>query len=461
MKFLGITGQRDHRRHPAGPRGGLVTGVAPELQRDLLAFTMRLSETVGSPARVRLLPGYYGYLLTNPQNYKHVLQENAATYVKDVLHFDILSLLIGRSVVTLNGNLWKQRRRLAQPAFHRRKIAALGETMSELIADTIDGWERKPRPITVDMEAEMTRLTLRIASLTLLSVQFDGEEERLGKAFAAVNKYMSAQWVNPVLPYVAGLPLPANRRYREAMRTLDTAVYAMIRERRANADGPDDVLTMLLEARDEDTGEGLNDLELRDEVMTILIAGHETSSTALTWTWYLLSQNPAAEEAMYAEIDAVLGGRPPTVADLPSLPYTSMVFQEAMRLYPPAYVIGRRALLEDRIEGYVIPRGANVYLVPWVTHRRPDLWERPLDFDPERFTDERSAGRPQYAYIPFGGGPRRCLGDSFAETESRLILAAVAQRYRVRLQPDQVVEPMPLVTIRPRHGMRMTLEPRT
>jgi cytochrome P450 len=449
-----------HGRTPPGPRGHALTGNAIELQRNILDFVTKIHEEHGSASRVRLLPGYYGYLLSDPSDYKHVLQENSQVYAKEVLHFDILSLLIGRSVVTLNGSLWRQRRRLAQPAFHSRKIADLSHIMTDLTEGLIASWDKQPPGTVVDMEAEMTRLTLRIASKTLLNVEFEGDLNSVGRAFADVNRYMSARWVNPAAIWTARIPTRGNRDYRTAMETLDRAVFDIIAERRASGEDPGDFLSMLLGARDEETGEGLTDLGLRDEVMTILIAGHETSSTALSWTWYLLSQHPEAEEKMHQELDTVLGGRPPEIGDLPNLPYTANVFNEALRLYPPAYVIGRKALLEDRIRGYEIPRGANVYLVPWVTHRRADLWERPLAFEPERFDDERSRGRPQYAYIPFGGGPRRCLGDTFAETESRLILATIGQRYRPVLCADQPVDPRPLVTIRPRHGLRMRLEPR-
>jgi cytochrome P450 len=460
MKILAPPVSRAPARIPSGPQGNLIMGNAMDLQRNILDFVTDVHRNYGSPARVRLLPNYYGYLLSDPANYKHILQENAATYSKEVLHFDILSLLIGRSVVTLNGNLWKRRRKMAQPAFHRQRINALTTTMTDITARMLTEWDAAPENNIVDIEAEMTRLTLRIASKTLLNVEFEGDFDSVGLAFAEVNKFMSSRWVNPFALWTAKIPTPGNRGYRDAMRTLDQAVYGIIAERRRTGEDPGDLLSMLLAATDENTGETLDDLELRDEVMTILIAGHETSSTALTWTWYLLSQNPEAEEKLHRELKTVLNGRMPTVEDLKSLPYTAMVFSEAMRLYPPAYVIGRKALLEDRIDGNEIPRGANLYLVPWVTHRREDLWDRPLDFDPERFTDERSAGRPQYAYVPFGGGPRRCIGDSFAETESRLILAAVAQKYRPVLCADQKVDPKPLVTIRPRYGMRMRLERR-
>lgn len=453
------TRQYSRGRTPPGPNGHMLTGNAVELQRDLLTFATKIHERYGSPARVRLMPSSYGYLLSDPDDYRHVLQANAQVYTKDV--FPILSLLIGRSVVSLNGSRWKQRRQMAQPSFHHKRVATISQTMATLTRDLVSAWDERAPGTVVDMEAEMTRLTLRIAAKTLLGVDLDDRLDAVGQAFTDVNHFISTRWANPFAVLAARIPMPGNRDYRNAMRTLNAAVYRIIADRRASGDDPGDLLSMLLDARDEDTGEGLTDLELRDEVTTMLMAGHDTSATTLTWAWYLLSQHPEAEEKMHRELDAVLGGRPPTMADLPKLPYTANVLNETLRLYPPSYVIGRTALLEDRIAGYDIPRGANVYLMPYVTHRRTDFWERPLAFEPERFDDERSRGRPRYAFIPFGGGPRRCLGESFAEAETRLVLATIGQRYRPVLCADQPVEPRPLVTIRPRYGMRMRLVPRS
>jgi cytochrome P450 len=246
------------------------------------------------------------------------------------------------------------------------------------------------------------------------------------------------------------------------MSTLDNVVYAIINERRkqpVDLDTPD-LLWMLLSARDEETGEGMSDQQLRDEVLILLLAGHETTATALTWTWYLLSQHPEVESRLHDELDTVLGGRRPSVEDLDKLPYTRMVIQEVLRLYPPAFGFTRHAVAEDEIGGYRIPANSMVFLTPYCTHRHPACWEEPEVFDPERFTPERSAGRPRFAYFPFGGGPRQCIGNAFALMEAQLVLASVAQRYCLRLVPGHPVEPQVQLTLRPRYGLPMTLHPR-
>ncbi|HEY7269888.1 MAG TPA: cytochrome P450, partial [Dehalococcoidia bacterium] len=275
-------------------------------------------------------------------------------------------------------------------------------------------------------------------------------------------------------------PTPRNRRFHQRLRLLDGVVYGIIERHRKAALTPsplrqgsgqasaikerggirDDLLSMLLQARDAETGAGMDDKQLRDEVMTVFLAGHETTANALTWTWFLLSRHPEAENCLHDELDRVLAGRTPTFADLRELPYSRMVLEEALRLYPPAWAVGRYALDEDEVGGIRVPRGSQLVMSAFVTHRHPHFWERPRDFDPERFTPERSEGRPRFAYFPFGGGPRQCIGSDFAMIEAQLALAAIAQRYTLRLVPGQSVEPEPLVTLRPRNGMMMYLRAR-
>jgi cytochrome P450 len=232
----------------------------------------------------------------------------------------------------------------------------------------------------------------------------------------------------------------------------------MIADHRRHGQDRGDLLSLLLAARDEDTGEAMSDKQVRDEALTLILAGHETTANALAWTWYLLSQNPEVEQKLHAELAAVLDGRAPTVADLPNLRYTSMVIDESMRLYPPAWSVGRSPIADDEILGFQIPKGSSLMLSQWLTHRHPDFWENPERFDPDRFSPERSANRPRYAYFPFGGGPRQCIGNVFALTEANLILAAVAQKFRLRMVPGHRVELQPLVTLRPRYGLKMTVD---
>lgn len=254
------------------------------------------------------------------------------------------------------------------------------------------------------------------------------------------------------------VPTPRNRRINAAIHTLDAIVQGLIQERRQRAIERGDVLSLLLLARDEETGQGMSDQQVRDEVMTLLFAGHETTSNLLAWTWFLLATHPEVEQRLQAELDAVLGGRLPTVEDLAHLPYGHRVLEETLRLYPPAWSLARKALVDDKVGGYVLPASTIILMSPYVTHRHPAFWEEPERFDPDRFTPERVAVRPRYAYFPFGGGPRQCIGNTFALMEAHLILATVAQRYRLRLVPDHPVEPQALLTLRPRDGLPMLLE---
>jgi cytochrome P450 len=256
------------------------------------------------------------------------------------------------------------------------------------------------------------------------------------------------------------LPTPGNRRFRAAACELRGLVLDIIAQRRRENRDYGDLLSMLLAVRDEETGEGMNDEQLRDEVLTLILAGHETTATALSWTWYLLGQHPEVEAKLHAELDAVLDGRAPTMSDLANLNYTGMVIDEAMRFYPPVWAIGRAAIDDDEIMGYRIPKGSNLLLSQYHAHRHPSFWENPERFEPERFAAERAGGRPRYAYFPFGGGPRMCIGNIFALTEAQLVLATVAPRYRLRLDASHRVEPNPLVTLRPRNGVKVLLERR-
>jgi cytochrome P450 len=260
--------------------------------------------------------------------------------------------------------------------------------------------------------------------------------------------------------FVPWVPTPGNARFRKAVLALRKIVLDIIAERCRDGRDHNDLLSMLLAVRDEETGEGMKDDQLRDEVLTLILAGHETTATALSWTWYLLSQNPEAERKLHAELDQVLGGRAASVGDLPNLNYTGMVIDEAMRLYPPVWAVGREAIADDEIMGYHVPKGCNVVLSQWLAHRHPAFWTNPNRFEPERFSAERAAGRPRYAFFPFGGGPRMCIGNLLALTEAQIVLATVAQKYRLRVLANHPIGLQPLVTLRPRYGLKVTLERR-
>jgi enediyne biosynthesis protein E7 len=300
----------------------------------------------------------------------------------------------------------------------------------------------------------MSSLTLSIVGKALFGTDLSAENEGVGRALTAVNHLLAKAFY---LPWVLSLPTRERRRLHAARSSLYTLVEQVIRERRRHRETHGDLLEMLLEARDEETGDGMTDQQVRDEVLTLLLAGHETTANAFSWTFFLLAQHPHIEARLQEEYQRVLNGRPAMIEDLPQLPSTRMVLEEAMRLYPPAWGLGRRALDNDEIGGYAIPKGAYVLVFPYVTHRHPAFWERPDAFDPERFSAQLAAGRHRFACFPFGGGPRLCLGNRFALYEAQLILATILSRYQLRLLPGAVVTPEPLVTLRPRGDLLMTV----
>ena len=400
-------------------------------------------------------------VLLHPDHIQHVLVGNARNYPKsDLVHK--LRTFLGNGLVTSEGDFWLRQRRMMQPHFHMKAIAGLAGTMGRVAAEVAADWRgHAERGAEIEVTHEMMRLTLRVIGLTMLGVDVEGRTARLGAAIEVLLRESSAKMLSLVDPPL-WVPTPTNRRFLEARAIVDEAVQAIIAERRAagpRADGGD-LLDMLLAAVDEDTGEGMTDRQLRDEVVTIFLAGHETTALALSWTWYLLSRHPLAERKLHAELDEVLGGRAPTLADLPALAYTGMVLEEAMRLYPPVYYLGRQAAEDDVVGGFRVPKGAMIGINMFVTHRHPDFWENPEGFDPERFSPERSAGRHKFAYLPFGGGGRVCIGSNFALMEAKIVLATLAQQYRLALRPEHPVVYDPIVTLRPKHGVMMRVTPR-
>jgi len=346
-----------------------------------------------------------------------------------------------------------------QPAFHRQRLNAFGEIMADSSARVLERWDRGPAGQRLEIDQEMMALTLQVAGRALFSRDLLGEARELGQAFTDLSEYMNYRMNNPfALP--AFVPTRPNRKFRQAMRTVDGKIFAMIGERRRGGQPSDDLLAMLMEARDADTGQGMTDAQLRNEVAVMMFAGHETTSVTLTWACYLLSQNPEAEARLHAELDQVLGGRAPAIADLPRLPYTRAVIDETLRLYPPAFGITRQSIKADEFGGYRIPANSSLTLVFYNVHRDARFWSEPERFDPDRFTPERSAGRPPFAYLPFGAGPRQCIGNQFALTEAQLVLATLAQRYQLRLVPGHTVMPNPIFTLRTSHGLPMTAQRR-
>lgn len=442
---------------PPGPRGTWILGSVKDFRRDQLGFMMEMALRYGDVARYRMANTSWNQI-NHPDGVRRVLQENNRNYGKGRLTRGILKPVLGEGLLISEGETWLRQRRLMQPVFHRRRVAAFGELMTEKTLEMLTRWEpaiESGKP--VDVAAEMARLTLDVATEALFSSHVGEEPESIARAVTTLVEDVSFRFEAPLYPPL-GVPTPRNRRVRAALRTLDGAVYHIIEERRRNGGG-DDLLSLLLDARDEATGEAMSDRQLRDEVLTLFLAGHETTANALAWTFYLVAGHPAAERRLRDELAASGANGTPAVADLPRLPYSRMVIDEALRLYPPAWVTNRQVLAEDEIQGYRVRAGDFVMLSPYVLHRHPEFWERPEEFDPERFAPERSVGRPRFAYFPFGGGPRQCIGQSMALVEAQLILATVLGRCRLRLLSEKPVEIQALATLRPRGGLPMIAEP--
>ena len=447
------------QRVAPGPRANLLLGSLPEYQRDPLNLFMNAALRYGDIVRLRIGPRAV-HLITSPDYIKYVLQENNRNYHKSA-SYEKTKPLLGQGLLTSEDDFWRRQRKLSQPAFHRQRIGAFATTMTDATNEMLDRWQAAvERAQPMDIAKEMMRLTLTIVGQTLFSTDVSDEADSVGRALTIALEHTTHR-MQAIFDLGERLPTPENRRFHEAIKTLDKIVFGMIEERRRSGVDHGDLLSMLLQARDEETGESMSDKQLRDEAMTIFLAGHETTANALAWSWYLLSKHPDVARRLRAELDETLGGRVPTVQDLPNLRYTTMVIEEAMRLYPPAWAIGRNTIGEDEIGGYHIPADSIVAISSYVTHRLPTYWDNPEGFDPERFTPERSEGRPRFAYFPFGGGPRICIGNNFAMMEMQLVLATIAQRYRLDLTPGQVIEPEPMVTLRPRNGIQMTVRPLT
>jgi cytochrome P450 len=441
---------RDDVVRPPGPRGYPFLGVLPQLRSDPIGVFLDAAERYGDVVHLKAGP-YHGYLLSNPADIKHVLQDNYPNYHKSPL-YERLKDGIGEGLLTSEDAFWLRQRRLAQPAFHRQRIAAMADVMVDAAEEMLVRWERPAKErSSIDLVDEMMHLTQRIIVRTMFSTDLGPAAEIVNRTWPVINKRIGETFWSTKLE--TRLPLPANLRFRRALAELETVVYRIIADRRRSGRNEADLLSMFLSARDEETGGGMTDRQLRDEVMTMLLAGHETTSLALSWTFLLLSRNPEAAARLTDEVDVVIGERRARFTDADVLVYTRMVLDEALRLYPPAWGFSRLALNDDRLRDYRVPAGSIVFLIPYVVHRRSALWPDPERFDPERFRPELVADRPRFAYFPFGGGPRHCIGQQFALLEAQLILATVARRYRVEVASGQPIAPDPLITLRPKPGI--------
>ena len=442
---------RQQRQRPPGPSWHTAVGNTVRFARQTLSFLQELRERYGDIVTLPTVMGPWT-LVFHPDGIRHVVQENHFNYRKGGISNQVLRLTLGNGLLTNNGDSWLHQRRLIQPVFHRERLA----TMSRLMTKNALAWTEEvtieaQQPL--DVFQEMSGLTLNIVCQALFGTDMLVHKERVFQATSTIN-HLEAQAF--YVPGLLWLPTPQRHRLYEARATLYAVVDALIARRRKKST-ENDLLTLLLQAQDEETGEGMTDQQVRDEVMTLMAAGHETTSNALCWTLLSLSRHPDIEARLREEFTNVLGGRAPQMEDLPQLKLSRMVLEESMRLYPPAWAFARYAINEDEVSGYTIAKGAYVLMFPATTHRHPDFWERPDVFDPERFSPSRVAGRHRFAYFPFGGGPRVCIGNQFALTEAQLLLATILPRYQFRLLPEGAPVPEPLITLRPRGKLFMTI----
>jgi cytochrome P450 len=444
------------KRHAPGPPWRYPGGHLLAMRRDSLRFLTDVARRYGDIARFGMGPVEL-YLLSRPEWIRDVLVTHADRFHKG-RGLERAKRLLGQGLLTSEDPVHLRQRRMMQPAFHRERISGYASVMSEYAARHVEGWRHGE---TRDMSKEMSRLTMAIVGKTLFDADVASEADELGKALTVAIETFGKTIALPFFEIHDRLPLPSNRRFEKARARIDATIARLIAERRRSSQGRTDLLSLLVAAQDvEGDGAGMTDAQVRDEAVTIFLAGHETTANALTWTWYLLSQNPEAEARLHAELDTFARNTALGFGDLPALRYTEMVLAESMRLFPPAWILGRRALVDYEVGGYVIPEGSIVTACQWVTHRDPRFFPAPERFDPERFRPEAREARPKFSYFPFGGGPRICIGESFAWMEGVLLLATLARHWRLRLVPGHAVVPLPSITLRPRHGMRMVLERR-
>jgi cytochrome P450 len=445
---------------PPGPAGVPLLGSFVDVHRDVLEMFERGLREHGDTVRFRFGP-YDFVVVHRPDDIRAVLLERADDFCKSPSYAG-LELVIGKGLLTSEGEFWKRQRRLMTPAFHHKRLVDFGATMVRCASELADDWDRASHDETpvIDLHEQMLLLTLRIVGFTLFSTELSAHAGNMGPALGIVLEHANFIATSMLLAVPPWVPTPRNRRFQAAMRVVDDLVLGIIAQRRKTGEDPGDLLGMLMSATDESGGVGMTDRELRDEVATLVLAGHETTAQALTWTFMLLSRHPEIERRVVAEIQEVCGSAPPSFEHLRALEYTGRVIDESLRLYPPAWLYERQALVDVELGGHAIPAKTIVAVVPWTLHRHPSHWPNPEGFDPDRFLPEAVAARPRYTYLPFGGGPRQCIGVNFALYEAKLVLATLLQRYSVELVPGQDLSCYAAVTLRPAHGMKVRLRRR-
>jgi cytochrome P450 len=441
---------RASRRPPGPPRTWLL-GNLKEFSQDRLGSLTRWAREYGDIVSARFGPRTILFV-NHPDLVEEVLVHQNRKFIK---HYRLRQAkqTLGQGLLTSEGEFWRTQRKLAQPAFHRERIAAYGRLMVEfterMLASWADGQVR-------DVQADMMRLTLEIVAKALFDAEIGGQSAEVSAAMETLMHCFVKSTSSPVI-VPNWLPTPMNLKVARMVRRLERILFAIIAERRRSGTDRGDLLSMLLHTQDEESGRRMTDQQLRDECMTLFLAGHETTANTLAWAWFLLSGQPDVEAQLHSELEGVLGGRPPSVDDLPRLNRAENIIAETLRLYPPGWMLGREAIEPVELGGYLIARGTTVFMTASVIHRDPRWYDDPAAFQPERWADGLIQRIPRYAYFPFGGGPRICIGNQFALMEATLVLATIAQKYRLRLAPDAVVTPLPSMTLRPAQGVKVML----
>ncbi len=444
---------------PPGPTGLEIPKWLMRAKANSFRAFVELLHDYGDFVRVPFTPKRAYYLCSSPEAVKHVLQDNHRNY-KKAYTYDFLKPVVGHGLLTSEGDLWLRQRRLVAPMFHRRRIESFAATMSETTREMLEDWERHDEGEVFDVAKSMSELTLSVAGKILFNRDIGRESNWIGEAMLLLFRDVN-QRIMSVFPIPRGVPTPHNRQVQQAIDRLEELVYGFIEERRGREDEFDDLLSMFMLAEDEDTGERMDDVQIRDELMTFMIAGHDTTSNLLAWALYLLSKHPDIRRRLEEEVDAVVAGEVPTFEEVAELDFLEQVIDETLRLYPPAWTIEREPIEDDVIDGYHVPAGSVVAVGPYFVHHNKRVWDNPEGFDPDRFAPD--AGRPEqrYAHFPFGGGPRMCVGADFAILEAKLILAAITRRFRLDLEPGHWVEREATVTLYPRDGIEMVAHRRS
>ena len=444
---------------PPGPRGLQLARWLKRLNQNAFQAFVELTAEYGEATRVPFSPNRSTYVFSNPDAVKHVLQDNHRNY-KKAFTYEFLKPVVGEGLLTAEGDHWLRQRRLVAPMFHRERIRSFASSMRESTEELLEQWDRQlDDGDKTDVAADMSQLTLSIAGKILFNRDIGEESDRIGNAMTLLFRDVNYR-ITSFVSIPRSIPTPHNRRVQQALEDLETIVYDMIDRRRGRAEDYDDLLSMFMLAEDEETGERMDDKQIRDELMTFMIAGHDTTSNLLAWTFYLLSKHPDVRRKLEREIDEAIEGHIPSLSEVRELEYLEMVIDESLRLFPPAWTIEREPIDDDEIGGYHVPAGSVVIVGPYFVHHNPDVWPNPEGFDPERFAPDADQPDHRYAHFPFGGGPRMCVGADFAIMEAKLILAAVINRYRLDLAPGRPVEPEGTVTLYPKDGIDMFVEPR-